>query len=267
MSDLSRSVFSTLVHPAPGYEQVPVIMKLLRYIRPMADTLTRTTIGASCAVVGGAAANLYLGRLEEIRDIDVKVCLPDMKQHDEVVETLVTFLARVLARPDIAGSVGPYPTVPGTVLDSAFQFESSVANESFFKPLKEGPFNLLVLPQDVGDTQTRILVRGRYPIGRFPSGHYKYMEFLDITIPHAGCMRPIQVTLVKGVPVLALHDLVREQIVLLESPEFRNGGRRVGERASKKERIAALVEIMNAQHFTPNNITRLGDILNNSSSR
>ena len=273
MSYLSRSVFSKLVNPAPGYEQVPVIMKLLRYIRPMADTLTRTTIGASCAVVGGAAANLYLGRLEEIRDIDVKVCLPDMKQHDEVVETLVTFLARVLARPDIAGSVGPYPTVPGTVLDSAFSIESSDANERYSTLLREGPFNLLVLPHDVRDTQTRILVRGRYPIGTLPKRYhnavqeYKYMEFLDITIPHAGCMRPIQVTLVKGVPVLALHDLVREQIVLLESPEFRNGGRRVGERASKKERIAALVEIMDAQHFTPNNITRLGDILNNSSSR
>ena len=251
MSYLSRSVFSTLVHPGPGYEQVPVIMKLLRYIRPMADTLTRTTNGASCAVVGGAAANLYLGRLEEIGDIDVMVCLPDMKQHDEVVETLVTFLARVLARPDIAGSVGPYPTVPGTVLDSAFQFESSVANESFFKPLKEGPFNLLVLPQDVGDTQTRILVRGRYPIGRFPSGHYKYMEFLDITIPHAGCMRPIQVTLVKGVPVLALHDLVREQIVLLESPEFRKDGRRHAEYESKKRRLIELTGLLTVPLSSP----------------
>lgn len=257
MSDLSRSVFSKLVNPAPGYEQVPVIMKLLKCIRPMADTLAHTSIGASCAVVGGAAANLYLGRLEEIRDIDVKVCLPDMKQHDEVVKTLVTFLARVLARSDIAGSVGPYPTVSGTELDSAFSIESSDANERYSTPLREGPFNLLVLPHDVRDTQTRILVRGRYPIGTLPKRYrnavqeYKYMEFLDITIPHVDCMRPIPVTQVKGVPVLALHDLVREQIVLLESPEFRNGGRRHAEYESKKRRLIELTGLLTVPLSSP----------------
>ena len=257
MSDLSRSVFSKLVNPAPGYEQVPVIMKLLRYIRPMADTLAHTSIGASCAVVGGAAANLYLGRLEEIRDIDVKVCVRDMKQHDEVVKALVIFLARVLARPAIAGSVGPYPTVPGTVLDSAFSIESSDANERYSTLLREGPFNLLVLPHDVRDTQTRILVRGRYPIGTLPKRYrnavqeYKYMEFLDITIPHVDCMRPIPVKLVKGVPVLALHDLVREQIVLLESPEFRKDGRRHAEYESKKRRLIELTGLLTVPLSSP----------------
>jgi len=252
MNALSTSVFSKLVHPAPGYEQVPVIMKLLRYIRPMATMLT--SYGVSCAVVGGAAANLYLNRLEQIRDIDVKVCVRDTKQHDDVVYDIVRFLASVLARRDVANSVGPYAHIKGTVLGSAFQIESSVANE---ESLQEGPFNLLVLPHDVRNTQTRILVRGRYPIGTLPKRHphavqeYKYMEFLDITIPHAGCMRPIPVTPVKGVPVLALYDLVREQIVLLESPEFQGRGRRHAERASKKERLLELTRLLTVPLSSP----------------
>jgi hypothetical protein len=211
----------------------------------MADMLAQK-YKAQTAVVGGAAANLYLNKLHETRDIDVKVCLRDMKQHDEIVDDIVMFLASVLARPDVAKSVGPYAHIEGTVLGSAFQFEGRNENESFFKPLREGHFNLLVLPHDVGDLQTRILVRGRYPIGRFPSGHYKYMEFLDITIPHAGCIHPFSVETVKDVPVLALHDLVREQLGLLESSEFREGGRRHAERASKKKRIRDLLPLLTA---------------------
>ena len=241
-----------------GYEQLPVIDKLLRYIRPMASMLARK-YGAQTAVVGGAAANLYLNKLHETRDIDVKVCLRDMEQHDEIVDDIVMFLASVLARPDVAKSVGPYAHIEGTVLGSAFQFEGRNENESFFKPLREGPFNLLVLPQDVGNTQTRILVRGRYPIGRFPSGHYKYMEFLDVIIPHKDCIHPFSVETVKDVPVLALYDLVREQIGLLESPEFREGGRRYEERASKKGRLLDLTRLLTVP-LSPNNQRRVSSI-------
>jgi len=224
----------------------------------MADMLARK-YKTQTAVVGGAAANLYLNKLHETRDIDVKVCLRGMEQHDEIVDDIVMFLASVLARPDVANSVGPYARIVGTVLGSTFQIESSVANEEYSASLQEGPFNLLVLPHDVGDLQTRILVRGRYPIGRFPSGHYKYMEFLDVIIPHAGCIHPFSVETVKGVPVLALYDLVREQIGLLESPEFREGRRRHAERASKKKRLLELTSKLTVP-LLPNNQQRVSII-------
>jgi hypothetical protein len=216
-------------------------------IHPIKDILK--PYGATYAVVGGAAANLYLNRLEEIRDIDIKVCLRDMDTHDDVVLALVEFLESVIIRPDIVKSVGPYiPTGAGT-LASATEFDNT-RTPVITNPLRPGPFNLLVLPHDVRDTQTRILVRGRNPIGTLPKRHkneapkYKYVEYLDITIAHAVCLYPLQVEDVKGIPVLALHDLVREQILLLESPEFREGGRRTEERASKKERLRRLLAIL-----------------------
>lgn len=243
----------------PGYEQLPVISKLLPMIGGIADVLK--PYGATYAVVGGAAANLYLERILDIRDIDVKVCLPNMDDHDDVVMDLIDFLANMIARPGTAESVGSYPTIPGTILAPVATLENVSS-----PLLRSGPFHILVLPHDVEDAQTRIVLRGRWPIGIVPKRYrneppnYKYMEYLDITIPHKGCHRPLQVETIRDIPVLALHDLVREQIVLLESPEFQERGRRYEERASKKRRLTDLVSLLK-EPLSNNNNRRKTEVL------
>jgi len=243
----------------PGYEQLPVISKLLPTIRGIADVLE--PYGATYAVVGGAAANLYLERTLDIRDIDVKVCLSNMDNHDNVVMVLIEFLEEVIARPGTAESVGSYPIVPGPILAPVTELEN--VSSPLLRP---GPFNILVLPHDVEDTQTRIVLRGRWPIGIVPKRYrneppnYKYMEYLDITIPHKVCHRSFQVETIRNIPVLALHDLVREQIVLLESPEFQERGRRYEERASKKRRLTDLVSLLK-EPLSKNNNSRKTEVL------
>ena len=244
----------------PGYEQFPVISKLLPMIGGIADVLK--PYGATYAVVGGAAANLYLERILDIRDIDVKVCLPNMDDHDDVVLDLIDFLANMIARPGTAESVGSYPNIPGTILDPVAKLENVSS-----PLLRSGPFNILVLPHDVKDTQTRIVLRGRWPIGKFTMRsksrvrkYYRYMEYLDITIPHKVCHHSLPVETIRNIPVLALHDLVREQIVLLESPEFQKRGRRYEERASKKRRLMDLVSLLK-EPLSNNNNRRKKEVL------
>lgn len=239
--------------------------KVLQHVREFIHNL-HTHFGKA-AIVGGAAANIYLNKLEDIRDIDVKVCLSDMKYHNKALMYIINYMNWFASyHSKIINNGNEYVFEKNRViLGSVIEWDGPGVKVAS-TPLEQNvPFNILVLPHDVRDTQTRVVLRGCFPIDILPNRYYKYEEFIDIIIPHSPCH--LHVAQAMDMPVLALHDLVREQITLLESPEFRKGGRRVRERADKKERIAALVEIMDATPLSSNTVVRLGDILNSSSSR
>jgi hypothetical protein len=232
--------------------------KVLQHVQKFINSL-HTHFGQA-AIVGGAAVNLYLNTLEDIRDIDIKVCLRDMKKYDEALKYIIDFMNRFASyHSNIINNENEYVYEKDRVILGSVIEWGGPGVEHTSTPLEQYvQFNLLVLPHDVRDTQTRVILRGRYPIDRFPNGYYKYEEFIDVIIPHSPCH--LHVAQEMGMPVLALHDLVREQIVLLESPEFKEGGRRFKERASKKKRIRDLLPLLTADLNT-NNARRLSNEL------
>lgn len=236
----------------------PFIESLVYHVRNL--ILNLEVYNARAAVVGGAAVSLYLNQLDDIRDIDIKVCIPDKDKdyhYHNVLDYIVAYINWII-HPMHDNNIPRYSRIEGPVLSPIIQQEDPGHETDNLGPLNSDKFNLLVLPNDVRGTQARIVLRGRWPIDQLPSGHYKYVEYIDIIIPHGPCRLQIHVVPETRINVLALHDLVREQIAMLESPEFKEGGRRFEERASKKKRIRALLPLL-TEDLNNNNARRLSN--------
>ena len=230
--------------------------KLLQHVRKFVNNLHEHF--GQVAIVGGAAVNLYLNTLEDIRDIDIKVCLRDIKDHDRALKYIIDYINLIASYhpADIYNQNEYVYEKDRIILGSVIEWSGPGIEHTPIPLAQYVQFNILVLPHDVRDTQTRVVLRGRFPIDRLPNGYYKYEEFIDVIIPHSPCH--LQVAHVMNIPVLALHDLVREQIILLESPEFKEGGRRFEERASKKKRIRALLPLL-TEDLNKSNARRLSN--------
>lgn len=201
-----------------------------------------------------------MNKLEDIRDIDVKVCLSDMKNHNKALMYIINYMNWFASyHSKIINNGNEYVFERNRVILGSVIEWGGPGVEHTPIPLEQNvQFNILVLPHDVRDTQTRVVLRGCFPIDILPNGYYKYEEFIDIIIPHSPCH--LHVAQAMDMPVLALHDLVREQIVLLESPEFKERGRRFEERSSKKKRIRALLPLL-TEDLNNNNARRLSNEL------
>jgi hypothetical protein len=232
--------------------------KVLQHVREFIHTLHKHF--GQAAIVGGAAVNLYLNKLEDIRDIDIKVCLGDMNNHDKALKYIINYMNWFASyHSKIINNGNEYVFERNRViLDPVIEWGGPGVKHTPISLDQNVQFNILVLPHDVRDTQTRVVLRGCFPIDILPNGYYKYEEFIDVIIPHSPCH--LHVAQAMDMPVLAIHDLVREQIALLESFEFKEGGRRFEERASKKKRIRALIPLL-TEDLNSNNARRLSNEL------
>jgi len=228
---------------------IPFLHELRKYI-------SGTKLPISMAIIGGRAADYYLGTKTSI-DTDVKVCVKDIKRNNVVAGIaflLFNFLGKIthstcdelIAQYDPIDKNGatlpPHIEIGGggySDIGRVLRTELEAPGDIVLPVHRDFPLCVLVLPYPGDQSYSLVQIRQRYQEG-FVGTHPKYPNILDIVVKEEPC-NMLDTIESEGLPYIDLLSLIHSQQVLLSSSAFQLGGLRYAELDTKRDRLDSLM--------------------------
>ena len=228
------------------------------FLRELHKYISDTKLPISMAIIGGRAADYYLGTKTSI-DTDVKVCVKSIKRSNVVARIAVLlfeFLGNIKpsTRDELIAQYDPIDksgaTLPPHIeiggggysdIERVLRTELKAPGDIVLPVHPNFPLCVLVLPYPGDQSYSLVQIRQRYQEG-FVGPHPKYPNILDIVVKEkeepCNMLDTIES---EGLPYIDLLSLIRSQQVLLSSSAFQLGGLRYAELDTKRDRLDSLM--------------------------